>query len=285
MEPTTQENAEEPVVTGYLDYRVFLREYFAWQKVKKTGVSLRKFAAHSALGLKSSSFLTAVLQGKKNLSQPLRLGFVRAMGLEYTEAEYFDFLVQFNQAKTLEEKNFFFARLSKFRGSRARVLHDTQYEFFSKWYYSVLWNYFALPGAARHPSQIAKHLHPALTPEQVEDAIKFLLDLGLLRKMANGYTITDRHLATDREFSSLVAKPYNLAFIELAKSALENFPASERQFNVMAFSISEKGFKAVKERVESFRQEVREIIERDQGMDRVCAMNLQIFPAAKLDRE
>lgn len=272
----------KPVVTDYLDFRSFLQDHFRHQKQNIPGFSMRGFARNPALKISSSSFMTNLLQGKRNLTQQLRLKFSKALHLEAQEAEYFDFLVQFNQAKSLEEKNYFFSQLSKYRGSRAKLLAEHQYQFFSHWYNTVIWNYFGLARAERQPERIAKHLATDLKPEQVEESLRLLLEMGLIKKMANGYEVSDRHMVTDKVFLGPVAKSYHKDFLRLAGDALEQVPAEKRQYNVLAFSVSDKGFGAIKQRIASFVQEVREIVDRDEGMNQVNILNIQLFPGAAI---
>lgn len=271
-----------PKVTDYLDYRSFLKDFFAKQKEIHPGFSVRAFARHPSLMLTSSGFMTQLLQGKRNLSQQLRLKFVQALKLEPRDAEYFDFLVQFNQAKSLEEKNYFFGHLSRQRGSRARTLLDNQNNFFAQWYNTIIWNYFGLPGARRHAPQIAGQLAGNVSPEQVEQAIALLQEIGLINRTANGFAVTDRHVVTPKVFSAQVAKGYHKEFLRLGAEALETLPPEQRQFNVLTFSVSDKGFAAVKQRIEAFLHEVREIIDRDEDLNQVNVLALQLFPAAKV---
>jgi uncharacterized protein (TIGR02147 family) len=271
-----------PQVIDYLDYRSFLKDHFRHLKAVSPAFSMRAFARQPSLGISSSSFMSNLLQGKRNLTQHLRLKFSRALKLEAHEAEYFDFLVQFNQAKSLEEKNYFFSHLSKHRGSRARLLAEHQYRFFSKWYHTVIWNYFGLEKAEREPSRIAKHLSGGITPAQVEESLALLLEMGLIKKMANGYAVSDRHMVTDKLFLGPVARSYHREFQRLAGEAMEQIPPERRQYNVLAFSVSDKGFAAIRQRIASFTQEVREIIDRDEGMNQVNILNIQLFPGAAI---
>lgn len=274
MDPT------RPQVIDYLDYRSYLKDHFKHMKEVNPAFSMRAFARAPSLGISSSSFMTNLLQGKRNLTQHLRLKFSKALKLEAHEAEYFDFLVQFNQAKSLEEKNYFFSHLSKHRGSRAKLLAEHQYKYFSKWYHTVIWNYFGLEKAEREPSRIVKHLAGSLTVAQVEESIALLLEMGLIRKLANGYAVSDRHLVTDKLFLGPVARAYHKEFQRLAGEAMDQFPPDKRQYNVLAFSVSDKGFAAIRQRIASFTQEVREIIDRDEGMNQVNVLNIQLFPGA-----
>ena len=272
----------KPQVIDYLDYRSYLKDHFAYQKAVNSAFSMRAFARHPSLDISSSSFMSNLLQGKRNLTQHLRLKFSKALRLETHEAEYFDFLVQFNQAKSLEEKNYFFSHLSKHRGSRAKLLAEHQYRFFAKWYHTVIWNYFGLEKAEKQPARIAKQLASNLTAEQVEESIQLLLEMGLIKKMANGYAVSDRHMVTDKLFLGNVAKSYHKEFQRLAGEAMEQFPPERRQYNVLAFSVSDKGFAAIRQRIASFTQEVREIIDRDEGMNQVNILNIQLFPGAAI---
>jgi len=271
-----------PAVLDYLDYRSYLKDWFLHRKSIQPGYSMRTFARHPSVGITSTSFMSSLLKGVRNLTQRQRLQFSKALRLEGKDAEYFDFLVQFNQAKSIEEKNYFFSHLSKHRGSQAKILLEQQYAFFAKWQHSVIWNYLGLPKAEASPGRIAKHLAESLSPAEVEESLKLLLGMGLINKKANGYGQTDRHVASGAVFKGQVAKTYHREFLRLASGALDQFGPDRRQFNVLAFSVSDKGFASVKQRINAFLQEVREIVDRDEDMNQVNILNIQLFPGARI---
>jgi uncharacterized protein (TIGR02147 family) len=225
-----------------------------------------------------------VIKGRKNLSQNLRLRFGRAMGLEPAEMEYFELLIQFNQSKSEEERSHYQAQLARFHGSRARVLEEAGQRFFARWYYGVVWHYFGLHRDQSSPARIAKSLFPPLSAEQVEEAIRVLLELQLIKKLANGYGVNDRHLASGKAFRGAPARDHNKAFIKLALDHLERAPSAERHFNVTSFSISRRGFERIRKRIDALRAEVRELAEADGGGggtgDRIYALALQMFPCS-----
>src|SRR5258706_5972124 len=101
-----------PQILQYLDYRDFLRDYYAHRKVVDGDFSQRNFAREAGLPASCSSLLPAVIKGRRQLSQNLRIKFGKAMRLGEREYRYFDLLVQFNQAKGMTEKNFFFGQLT-----------------------------------------------------------------------------------------------------------------------------------------------------------------------------
>ena len=132
------------------------------------------------------------------------------------------------------------------------------------------------------PARIAKHLAETLSAPEVQESLELLLDMGLIKKTANGYGVTDRHLVTGKVFQGQVAKDYHKAFLRLASVALDRFPPEKRQFKVLAFSVSDKGFQAVKRRIDAFLHEVREIVDRDENINQVNVLNVQLFPGARI---
>lgn len=273
---------ERPSIFKYLDYRDFIHDYCQHQKAVNRAFSLRTFSGKIAPTLFTSGLLYAILKRKRNMSSSLRPKFVRAMGLKPRDAQYFDLLVQFNQAKDMEEKNHYFLQLSQFRGSKAKSLGESQYKFFSNWYYPVIWNYFELNQSQGSPVEIARNIYPPISPAQVEEAIQTLLNLKLIKKMANGYAITDQHLTTEADFRGFAAKHYNLQFIQMAQHMLDAVDAKHRQYNTMVFSTSEKGFETIRDRIVSFLEEVKEIVDREKETDRVCAFTLQMYPNTRI---
>ena len=130
--------------------------------------------------------------------------------------------------------------------------------------------------------EIARRIYPPITPAQVEEAIQVLLALKLIKKMANGYGITDQHLATEADFRGFAAKHYNLQFIQMAQHMLDAVDARYRQYNTMVFSTSEKGFETIRERIVSFLEELKEIVDREKETDRVCTFTLQMYPNTRI---
>lgn len=274
---------EAPRIFTYLDYRSFLEDFFAYRKTRDAEFSLRAFARLPGLALSSSSFISAVIKGRKNLSQGLRLRFGRAMELGPAEMEYFELLVQHNQAGSADDKGHFLDKLARFHGSRARVLNEGQVRFYSRWYYSVVWHYFGLRQDNISPARIAKSIFPPITPQQAEEAIRVLLELKLIRKLANGYAVADRHLAAGKGLRGSAAREHHKEFLRLALDGIDAAPARDRRFDLTSFSISERGRERVMERIDALRAEVRELAERDQrgeGGGRVYALTLQLFPCS-----
>ena len=106
--------------------------------------------------------------------------------------------------------------------------------------------------------------------------------IKLDQRLRRNITFASHNLVTDKVFLGQVAKDYHREFLRLASTALDRYGPDRRQFNVLAFTVSDKGFAAVKQRIDAFLQEVREIVDRDEDMNQVNLLNIQLFPGARI---
>jgi len=276
---------EAPHILRYLDFREYLKDWCDWRRVKDAKFSQRLFAKEAGLPLGNSSLLPAVIKGRRNLSQNLRVHFAKAMKLNDRDARYFELLVQFNQAKRMEEKNHFFGQLTQFRSSRASILHASQMEFFSKWTHSAVRNFFGMNTKVSNPAVIGDALFPKVAAKEVQESIALLLKLELVKKTANGYAVTDRHIFTTKDVQARAARDHLKELTRMSMEVFEQVPSAGRQYNALMFTISQRGFSTIKERIRSFAEELREIIDRDQNEDRIYTLTMQLFPNSRLPEE
>src|SRR5258706_2599512 len=111
---------DKPDIYTYTDYRKFLADYYREQKARDPKFSNRYFS--QKIGYNSSGFFSDVLSGKKNLTGPVLLKLARALKLKKGEEEYFINLVNFNQARTIDERNRFYEKLMGAAQVRVEVL-------------------------------------------------------------------------------------------------------------------------------------------------------------------
>jgi uncharacterized protein (TIGR02147 family) len=278
---TDHSRPEPPRIFSFRDYRDFLAAEFAFRKAKDPGFSLRVFARHPELGLSSSSFLSAVLKRGKNLSQALRLRIGRALGLKPVEQEYFELLVQANQSRTEPERAHYGSRLARFHGTRPRILSETEQRFFSRWWYAAVWHWIGLRPDQSQPARIAKAIRPPLSVGQAEEAVRVLLDLGLIRKLANGYAVADRRVASGSGFRGEPARAHVREYLRLAADSLERVPPEAREHPVLTLALSARGRERLRERIEALWAEARELAGEAASGERIYALGLQLFPCSE----
>lgn len=271
-------SADRPVLLDHLDYRAYIRNFFAWQKGRDRSFSYRIFALRCGIPASSASFICRVISGERMLTTEQCIKLAKGMDLSPEESRYFNSLVQFNQAKSMETKNHFFLELSKYRGSRAKVVGEDQFQFYNHWLNQVLWAYFGTTRDQKHPAAIAKRIFPPVTAREVEESIALLLRLKLIKKLANGYAPIDTQISTEKEIRDLAAKRQLREMINLSLEVIEKTPARLREYNSLTMYMSKQCFETVKERIGSFREELRVLLESDRNEDRVYTLTMQLFP-------
>jgi uncharacterized protein (TIGR02147 family) len=272
-------------VFAYADYRAYLAAFFAHRKAVDPRFSLRVFARHPELRLSSSSFLSAVLKGTKNLSQSLRMRFGRALGLGPGEQEYFETLIQVGQSRTAEERSHFQARLTRIGGAGARPVADAGPRFYSRWWYAAVWHWFGLHPGQSNPVRIANAIRPRLDPAQVEEAIRVLGELKLIKRLANGYAVTGQHVAAGPEMAGEPARAYARDFLGLAARGLEDAESGASAFHVMTFAVGPRAEAQLRAKLAALSAELRDLAADGDASavtgGRVYALALQLFPCSE----
>jgi uncharacterized protein (TIGR02147 family) len=164
-------------IFDYSDYRQFLKEYYESHKALNPAFSYRYLAQKA--GVNSAPFFKFILEGKRNLTKATILKTCIALKLNDREAEYFENLVFFNQAKTVAEKNHFFARLvEKQRHRNVAKIKEHQLEYFSEWYHCIVRELVCLQDFNDDYARLARRLFPVITPREAEKSVRFCWNSG-----------------------------------------------------------------------------------------------------------
>lgn len=273
---------QKPLIFEYDDYREFLKDMFKYLKLHRRGFSYRNFTKES--GISSAGFLTLVMESKRNLSSESITKFSKGLRLNKQESEYFESLVLFNQARTNEEKNRYFEKLSKNRKYREiRLLETNQFKFFSKWYYSAVRELIHLKTFQEDLRWISKTLVPKITEKQAKEALELLQTLGLVKRSEDGILQTcEVNISSGAEVASLSVKNYHHQMIHAADRALELIPGNERDISAVILTSSEEKLSEIKNEIREFRKKLLSLASEEVSKhDRVYQLNMQFFPLSK----
>jgi len=282
--PEVKDGGEAPSVFDYTDYRRFLKAYYEYQKRKNPAFSYRYFALKTKVN--SSGLLKNVIDGKRGLGRGLIVRYAEAMKLKKKEAEYFECLVDFNEARTVEEKRIFFERLLALRKPEAHQVQASQFEVYSKWYYTAVRELIGMTPFRGDYAALARALDPAIRPDQAERAIRVLEEAQLIVKDAQGrYRQAQPLITTGPEVESVSVAHYQIACMDLAKEAIDRHDAARRDISTLTLSLSSEGFAMLKEEIVSFRKKLLSLERIFLAPDRVYQLNMQFFPLSKLPAE
>ena len=169
----------------YNNYRHYIRDFYL-EKKRTTGYFTYRYFAKRA-EFASPVFIQQVINKKANLSDKSIVKLIRAMDLSESESDYFQYLVWFNQAKTAEKKHSFLEKLRALNQQfSAEVLETDKYDFYSKWYYSVLREIAPNCNVSDNFEALGALVVPPLKKRETKKAIKLLEQLELLQKAYSG---------------------------------------------------------------------------------------------------
>ena len=268
-------------VYGYLDYRAFLRDYYAKKKELTKGFSHRSFSRRA--GLSSPNYLKLVMEGARRLSPRMAERFAAACGLEADAALYFTHLVAFNQAETTAERDQHYARLTGFQRYRqAHKLDLAHAAYYAEWFMPAIRELAAWKEFREDPAWIAEQLVPPIGKMEAARALDTLVELGLLVRDARGKLVqADALLSTGPETRGLHIARFHRAMTTRAMESIDLVPASERDISSLTLCLSRGGLRAFKERVQRVRRELLELSALEEDPQQVVQINFQLFPLSR----
>jgi uncharacterized protein (TIGR02147 family) len=266
----------------YIDYRKLLKELYEERRAENKAFSYRFIA--QKVGFSSAGFFANIIQGKRNISPEFIFGFARVFKLKKPETEYFELLVNFDQAKNHEQKKYYFEKILASKKSKLTIIEKQQYEFYSKWYYIAVREVLDIyKFRGDDYANLAKMVSPPITPAEAKKAVELLIEMRFIRKNKEGwFEQVDPFITTGYEAPTVAVTNSLMSFIDLAKEAIDRYPRDRRHMASLSFAISAEGYKAIEERLRTFRREILEIARADKKTDRIYHANFQIFPISRL---
>ncbi len=273
----------QPQVLQYRDHLQFLKDYFEYKKSCEPLFQISNVTRIITGSSKPSGILQLILSGKRKISNQLRVNILGYLQLPPSSSVYLDLLIQHNQAKDERSKSSLKTQLSKLMKRPEKEITDSEYNFFSHWVNPLVWTFFGIEDKIRDPSTIQKRLLPPLTIDQIKRAISHLLGIKFIKKTANGYTVTEKHLKTKDLFKSENAVRYHKEMLSLSELMLDSLPPEERDFSVLLFSIKQGKIPELFKRVQAFKDELKCL--GDEGdnsdSDALYSLNFQLYPVSK----
>jgi len=262
----------------YFDYREYLADYYQDRKSRHQWFSFRWFSQRA--GIKSPVYLKLVIEGERNLTAKSIEQFLKVLDLPEKEARYFRHLVQFNQAKTAQNKQDHYSVLRELGNAVSEKIVDQGLnEFYSVWYHPVLRELICIADSSDSPSLIGKQIFPSLSARQVGAGIRFLEEKGFIKRRPDGRWIqSDPHLTTGSKAEPSAVRQYHQTMLEHAAQSIEAFPVEERYITGVTMGVSKECYQAVAMEYKLFREKVLRLVAADEKPSRVYQMVLGLFP-------
>jgi len=266
-------------VYDYTDYREYLKDYFNDQKQKNRKYSYRVFAFLS--GYNSSGLLKDVTTGRSNIQNLVIFKFARGLGLKKREASYFDNLVHFNQAYSIEEKNHYFENMIQSLKTDLQKQHKGEYKFCSKWYYAAIRDILSIIKFKNNYKELSRLLSPTITALEAKTAIKTMIRYQLIKRDKDGYYRSQDRI-TDGKVHLFNKINYQNAMLELTAKEMYHYSEKECVSSTLNFRASEEAFEKIKTEISNSNARIKEIIENCKDGNRLYQISNQLFPLSSV---
>lgn len=266
-------------ITDYLDYRIFLHDYYEEQKAISS-FSWRSFS--KLAGFSSSAYLKLVCDGKTRLS---KVGAVRvAAGLKFSkiQTEYFCTLVHYCDSDNAVEKKADLKKLQDIaKNSKVRIVGSDACKYFESWWNPVLRELVTLmPGATA--LQISNMLYGGVTRVDVQEALDFLVEAGfLMRVSTNTYEQTDMAISGASDAIPKAIRSMHKHMAILAANMIDSLPKSERNVSGLTIAANKHTYERVVNELNICRKKIASIVTNAEDANRIYRVNLQMFPVTK----
>jgi len=267
-------------VYSHEDWRAFLQDELEVRRAAQEELTSRALALRMGM---DPAQLHRILHGRT----PLPFRFVPAVAeifrMDRRAAAYFEELLRCDRARSPEERTRSRERLSALRGVAARPLVGEQAEFYGHWRHSVIRSLVGLGGVKGDGAGLGSLCIPPVSQDEARESVDLLLELGLAERDADGnLRLRESHLTTGPDVPAPVVRGFHRQAIDLARSALETMPASERDISAVTASLDSGGLETLRELARELRQKVQTLSHGTRDPDRVFQLNIQLFPVGGL---
>jgi uncharacterized protein (TIGR02147 family) len=255
-----------------------LSEKFNQKKRANPAFSIRSWAAQ--MNLSSHGSLQQILAGKRTVPKKYIPSISKSLNFNIGETMYFETLVDFEKAKTQEEKEVYYERLNHLRpeGEKLRVLEIESYKYFENPLHSVIRTMVERQDFTFDLEKIRKQLKIPVEKRELEEVIERLLDFGFLVKDGKELKKVQKHIKNKIDVPSKAVQEYHAKMSRLAASEVKRQDVGEREFNSFCLNIKEGSLPAAKKKMRAFiEQFINEFEASENQSNKTYQLNLQLF--------
>lgn len=268
------ENIQRPSIFDYGNFRSFLSAMISYKRAQGE-YSHREFAKKAGFG--SHSFMTLVIQGRRNVSVEAAKKIAGALDLDPEEEDFFVSMVRLNETEDQVERDFVFSKMQKSVKSQLvkKEIFD-QFEFYEDWANVAV--YEALPVEWTKVDAAAFERTLDLTSGQLSRIINLLLRLNLIEEADGLYRRRNWAIRTPDATQSALVRRFHHSMGGKALDALEEVDPNDRDFGAVTLTLSRENFEKVRDRLRSFRDELNTLFSEERNPEGLYQLNIQLFP-------
>lgn len=231
------------------------------------------------------------MDAEKNLTANNIIRFAKGLNLTEDESEYFEALVNFNQAKDNLEREYYHERVLRIRdrrnfvGNTRRTLEEYEFECVSNWLHHAVMVLTNVSDFRESPRWIRSQLYNVVSEKEVIEILEALQALQLIARDTQGRLYqTKKRVKTKPDLQRASSKTFYENLFKRAQQSLELEKPDKREMNTFFVGLSEEQLPELKSRVRKFMGSLNEWAMENQEPEQVYALLFSGFPLTKGER-
>ncbi len=269
-----------PDIYAYDDFRHFLKDCYDARCEATPKYSFRKFASDAKIS--NPGYLNDVIKGRRTLSKTTLPKMIDVFELKPKEAEYFTILVKYGQSKKEEERDSYYQQIL-FRRARSSFtrLNPQLVRYYQDYRYPLVRAAIEATQFKGDYDALSKYIHPPIATSQVKKLVRDLCEWNLVSQDNKGhYHVTDKFIEPPETLLHLV-RQLNREWIKHSYEAVNRVDPANRHISTILLSISRDTRETIKNKLEAFRQEIFDLISKDEHPETLMQLSLQFFPKSR----
>jgi len=252
------------------DYRHWLKAELERRQRINPRYSLRSFAQNLEL---SPSFLSKVLNGKKNLSIESAFDVSEKLQLSNTEKKLFcQWVAKHSIGDIISEITSDNSENTEL--DHAVNLELESFQVISDWYHFAIRELTETKGFKEDPNWIAQRL--GISPKEAREGFARLIKLKLIDKKRGRYKKTAELMATPSGTPSQALRNHHSQMIHKANEALNTQSVLERSITGITIPTHPEKIEMVRDEIMKFRRRMAELLDTKNPSE-VYQLNIQLF--------
>lgn len=246
----------------FTDFRKFLADYQENRQAAEPSFTRTEFCIQ--LGLPHTrSYFNDVVQGRR-VTKNMLWRFVRVIGLNGTEASYFEAMIRFGQSKNGAAREAALNDMMKINPNPQAIVDPDSYAFFGAWYNSTVFAILDVLNVGDDLSELSGRIFPPVPLKKLKESLALMQKMNLVRKNAHGYWKPTRDsLSTVQQSKDKLILQYQKQCLELSRQALESAGGESRDMTTFTFSVSPRARKLIDDETEHYKSRIRRIVVAD----------------------
>lgn len=264
------------------DYRDLLKDYYVQRKLDFPLYSYKMLG--SKLGLETSQ-VYRVLNKEYHLptrSVPLAKDLLKLKG---RSGELFEILVAASKTKSQAKKDKLYKMALSLKDVKMRQLDSNELLFLSKWWIPVVRVTIEMNGGEAEPSKLLKMIRPAISREQLDEAIRVLRELNLITPLASGrYAISQANFTSAGAAKVTAIRSYQNQLLALAQDSIVSVDPKQRNISSLLVGVDDDCYDDLNNMTQEFRRQIQKRVEEVPEPKKAMQFVFALYPVSDVSQ-